>query len=68
MMKIAPIVGPVGLLLVLAALACRAYSTGTPLSAKFGIREFHHAVLREGTLPLELLKEVANQYVSASRQ
>jgi uncharacterized protein (DUF885 family) len=35
------------------------------LGAKFDIREFHDAILREGTLPLELLKEVANQYIAA---
>ena len=33
------------------------------LGAKFDIREFHDAVLREGTLPLELLKEVVNDYL-----
>jgi uncharacterized protein (DUF885 family) len=34
------------------------------LGPKFDIREFHDAVLREGTLPMELLKEVANEYIS----
>jgi len=33
------------------------------LGAKFDIREFHDAVLREGTLPLELLKDVVNEYL-----
>jgi uncharacterized protein (DUF885 family) len=34
------------------------------LGAKFDVREFHDAVLREGTLPLELLRDVVNQYIS----
>ncbi len=34
------------------------------LGAKFDIREFHDAALREGTLPLELLKDVVNAYIT----
>jgi uncharacterized protein (DUF885 family) len=37
------------------------------LGAKFDIREFHDAVLREGTLPMELLKEVANEYIAHAK-
>jgi uncharacterized protein (DUF885 family) len=37
------------------------------LGPKFDIREFHDAVLREGTLPLELLKDVANEYIRSAR-
>jgi len=37
------------------------------LGPKFDVREFHDAILREGTLPLELLKDVANQYISSVR-
>ena len=33
------------------------------LGAKFDIRDFHDAVLLEGTLPLELLKDVVNDYI-----
>jgi uncharacterized protein (DUF885 family) len=32
------------------------------LGAKFDVREFHDAVLREGTLPLELLEEQINAF------
>jgi len=34
------------------------------LGPKFDIREFHDAVLKEGILPMELLKEVANEYIT----
>jgi uncharacterized protein (DUF885 family) len=37
------------------------------LGAKFDIREFHDTVLREGTLPLELMKEVADRYIETAR-
>jgi len=33
------------------------------LGAKFDIRDFHDAVLLEGTLPQELLKDVVNDYI-----
>jgi uncharacterized protein (DUF885 family) len=33
------------------------------LGTKFDIRDFHDAVLREGTLPLELLKDVVNESI-----
>ena len=35
------------------------------LGAKFDVRDFHDAVLREGVLPLDLLSEQVNQYLSA---
>jgi uncharacterized protein (DUF885 family) len=34
------------------------------LGAKFDIREFHDAVLRNGTLPLDLLEEEINAYIA----
>jgi len=37
------------------------------LGSKFDIREFHDAVLRNGTLPLDLLEEEINTYVAAAR-
>lgn len=37
------------------------------LGPKFDIREFHDAILREGTLPLELLKEVVDQYIQTRK-
>ena len=37
------------------------------LGPKFDVREFHDAVLRGGTLPLELLKDVVNEYIAAAR-
>ena len=36
------------------------------LGANFDVREFHDAVLREGTLPLELLGEQINAYVDGA--
>ena len=40
------------------------------LGAKFDVRDFHDAVLREGALPLDLLSEQINQFISdaASRK
>ena len=40
------------------------------LGAKFDVRDFHDAVLREGTLPLDLLSEQINQFIigAASRK
>jgi uncharacterized protein (DUF885 family) len=35
------------------------------LGPKFDIREFHDAVLREGTLPLDLLSEQVNRWMAA---
>jgi uncharacterized protein (DUF885 family) len=35
------------------------------LGAKFDVRDFHDAVLRDGTLPLELLQEQVEKYISA---
>jgi uncharacterized protein (DUF885 family) len=34
------------------------------LGAKFDVRDFHDAVLRDGTLPLELLQEQVEKYVN----
>jgi uncharacterized protein (DUF885 family) len=34
------------------------------LGAKFDIRDFHDAVLRDGTLPLELLQEQVEKYIN----
>jgi uncharacterized protein (DUF885 family) len=35
------------------------------LGARFDIREFHDAVLRNGTLPLDLLEEQVNAYIAS---
>ena len=37
------------------------------LGSKFDIREFHDAVLREGPVPLELLRTVIGEYIGAAR-
>ena len=37
------------------------------LGARFDIRDFHDAVLRNGTLPLEMLAEQVNEYIAAAR-
>jgi uncharacterized protein (DUF885 family) len=37
------------------------------LGAKFDIREFHDAVLRNGPLPLELLERQMDRYIAANR-
>jgi len=36
------------------------------LGAKFDVRDFHDAVLRDGTLPLDLLSDQVNQYLSTA--
>ena len=36
------------------------------LGAKFDIREFHDVILRDGALPLELLKEQGQKYISGN--
>jgi uncharacterized protein (DUF885 family) len=36
------------------------------LGSKFDIREFHDAVLRNGTLPLDLLEEEVDGYLLGS--
>ncbi len=36
------------------------------LGSKFDVREFHDAVLRDGTLPLQLLTEQINGYIGAA--
>jgi uncharacterized protein (DUF885 family) len=35
------------------------------LGARFDIRDFHDAVLRNGTLPLDLLEEQINEYIKS---
>jgi len=37
------------------------------LGAKFDVRDFHDVVLRNGRLPLDLLEEQVNEYVSRTR-
>jgi len=36
------------------------------LGAKFDIRDFHDAILRDGVLPLELLDEQGEKYASSN--
>ena len=35
------------------------------LGSKFDVREFHDAVLRDGSLPLDLLDEEVGKYIAA---
>ena len=37
------------------------------LGARFDVREFHDVVLRNGTLPLDLLEEQVNTYIAAAK-
>jgi len=37
------------------------------LGPKFDVRDFHDAVLRDGSLPLELLDEEVGKYVAAGK-
>jgi len=37
------------------------------LGSRFDLREFHDVVLRNGTLPLDLLEEQVNAYIASSR-
>ena len=37
------------------------------LGARFDIREFHDVVLRNGTLPLDLLEEQVNAYIAGAK-
>jgi uncharacterized protein (DUF885 family) len=37
------------------------------LGSKFDVREFHDAVLRDGTLPLELLQEQVEKYINGAK-
>ena len=36
----------------------------TQLGTKFDVRDFHDAVLRDGSLPLELLEEEVGRYIA----
>ena len=37
------------------------------LGSKFDVRDFHDAVLRDGSLPLELLEEEVGNYIVAGQ-
>jgi uncharacterized protein (DUF885 family) len=37
------------------------------LGPKFDVREFHDAVLRDGSLPLELLDEEVGKYIASGK-
>ena len=37
------------------------------LGARFDVREFHDVVLRNGTLPLDLLEEQVNAYIAGAK-
>jgi uncharacterized protein (DUF885 family) len=37
------------------------------LADRFDIRQFHDVVLRNGTLPLDLLEEQVNAYIASAR-
>ena len=39
----------------------------TRLGSRFDVREFHDAVLRDGVLPLDMLREQVERYISAAR-
>jgi len=39
----------------------------TQMGAKFDVRDFHDAVLRDGSLPLELLDEEVQKYISTGQ-
>jgi uncharacterized protein (DUF885 family) len=38
------------------------------LGAKFDVRDFHDAVLRDGALPLELLEEEVGRYIAGGQR
>jgi prolyl oligopeptidase len=40
----------------------------TELGAKFDVREFHDAVLRNGALPMEMLEETVNAYIAQAKR
>ena len=37
------------------------------LGEKFDIKEFHHVILGEGALPLDVLEEKINQYIQDNK-
>jgi uncharacterized protein (DUF885 family) len=37
------------------------------LGSKFSLKEFHNAVLRNGTVPLSVLAEIVDEYVKANQ-
>ena len=37
------------------------------LGPKFDLRDFHDVVLQNGTLPLEILEQVVNDYIAAKK-
>ena len=39
----------------------------TQLGPKFDVREFHDAVLRDGSLPLDLLNEEVETYIASGQ-
>ena len=41
--------------------------TRRELGDKFSLKEFHNVVLGTGTVPLEVLEEVMNEYIAAKK-
>ena len=39
----------------------------TRLGTKFDVRDFHDAVLRDGSLPLDLLEEEVDRYIASGQ-
>ena len=37
------------------------------LGEKFSLKEFHNVVLRTGTVPLEVLEEIVNEYIRTKK-
>jgi uncharacterized protein (DUF885 family) len=42
--------------------------TRRELGDKFSLKEFHNVVLRTGTVPLEVLEEVVDEYIATKKQ
>ena len=38
------------------------------LGDKFSLKEFHNVVLRTGTVPLEVLEDVVDEYIATKKQ